>query len=115
MSTEKIDPWTLLEEARAVVYEYGPLPEDLAEADLLARIDSALAAHDAALEVAWIPNGKGLDAQVNGYLVEVKPSTDGWWGWKAEQIPMHRDRQHGHKRTKELAQEAAIAAARDQA
>ncbi len=47
MTTEKHDPWALLAEARVVVYEYGPLHEDIAEPDLLARIDAALATQDA--------------------------------------------------------------------
>lgn len=82
------------------------------------RIDAALAAHEAEERVEWTPlaDGKACVAEVDGYLVEVRPSYagDGWWAWKAEQPVKHRDRQHGHKRTKELAQEAAIAAARGQ-
>lgn len=118
MTTEKHDPWALLREAQRLiaanrlmlghysgVREVGSL-EDGIDAALAERQDSATDV------VEWLPNGKAFDARVNGYLVEVKPSTDGWWGWKAEQIPVHRDRQHGHKRTKELAQEAAIVAAR---
>ena len=106
MTTEKHDPWALLAE----IHELQPwLSQD---ADLAARVESALAAHDDEEQVTWSPNGKGLDATVSGYLVEVQPTHDGWWGWRAEQFPVHRDRQHGHKRTMEQAQEAAIAAAR---
>jgi len=82
------------------------------ECVLADRIDAALATHDAEERVTWSSSGKGLDATFGGYLVEVQPTHDGWWGWRAEQFPVHRDRQHGHKRTMEQAQEAAIAAAR---
>ena len=114
MSTEKHDPWALLREAReALVRAENRMmapPHQVFEA--IQRIDAALAEHEAEQQVTWSPNGKGLDATVSGYLVEVQPTHDGWWGWRAEQFPVHRDRQHGHKRTMELAQEAAIAAAR---
>ena len=102
----------LLREAQGWI-GYWPLtkPEAGAEA-IKKRIDAALAAHDAEGLVTWLPNGKGVDASVNGYLVEVQPTHDGWWSWRTEQFPVHRDRQHGHKRTMEQAQEAAIAAAR---
>ena len=108
MTTEKHDPWALLREAQPWIQVHAPIEAT----DLLMRIDAALAAHDDEEQVTWSPKGKGLDATVSGYLVEVQPTHDGWWGWRAEQFPVHRDRQHGHKRTMEQAQEAAIAAAK---
>lgn len=79
------------------------------------EVERLLAERDATQRaVEWTPlaDGKACAAEVEDYLVEVRPSHDGWWGWKAEQAPVHRDRQHGHARTKEMAQEAAIRAAR---
>lgn len=108
-----------LDEAVALLKEIHELQPWLSQdADLAARVELALAAHEAEESVKWTPlaDGKACAAEVDGYLVEVRPSYagDGWWAWKAEQPVKHRDRQHGHKRTKELAQEAAIAAARGQ-
>jgi hypothetical protein len=112
MSTEKHDPWALLRDAREFLGHGLPCATVCGECIVIDRIDTALAEREAEQQVTWSPNGKGLDATVSGYLVEVQPMHDGWWGWRAEQFPVHHDRQHGHKRTMELAQEAAIAAAR---
>jgi hypothetical protein len=73
MTTDKHDPWALLREARVVVYEYGPLDEDIAEPDLLARIDAALAEHaDSATPVVEWKTEMGLHATtVNGVNIAV--------------------------------------------
>ena len=82
----------------------------------IVRLEQEIAEGRVEARVEWttLADGVSCDAKVNGYLVEVRPSYagDGWWAWKAEQPVKHRDRQHGHKRTKELAQDAAIAATR---
>jgi hypothetical protein len=103
----------LLREAREFILRFGKIEEDH---NLRDRIDAALAEHEAEERVTWSPlaDGKTCAAEVNGCLVEVRPSYagDSWWAWKAEQPVKHRDRQHGHKRTMEQAQEAAVLAAR---
>jgi hypothetical protein len=82
----------------------------------IVRLEAEIAEGRVEVPVLWTPlaDGETCAAEVNGYLVEVRPSYagDGWWAWKAEQPVKHRDRQHGHKRTKEMAQEAAVATAR---
>lgn len=80
----------------------------------IVRLEQEIAEGRVEARVEWttLADGVSCDAKVDDYLVEVRPWRDGWWVWRAEQLPTHRDRQHGHKRTKELAQDAAIAATR---
>lgn len=118
MTTDKHDFWALLREAREALVraENRMMAPPHQVPDVIERIDAALAEHEAEERVTWSPlaDGKTCAAEVNGCLVEVRPSYagDSWWAWKAEQPVKHRDRQHGHKRTMEQAQEAAVLAAR---
>lgn len=109
MSTEKHAPWALLAEARVVVYEYGPLHEDIAEPNLLARIDAALAEHaDSATPVVEWTQRQGSyihDDGVNELRVYL-------WGDEWHWHTVVEYRADGTCATEAEAKSAAIAAAR---
>lgn len=108
MSDENHDPWALLREARSIV-DLAASRDVRFDNGLLARIDAALAAHEAVSpsEVEWIPNGpRGLSGYLKGRVekASVYQTKDGLWWASASDV--------GPFNTLDEAQAAAIAAAR---
>lgn len=111
MTQERHDPWALLREARedlALAHaDLDALRQTRKMSTLTARIDAALAEHDAVPpgEVMWKSDGgAGLQSNVGDYRLSTFNLRNGGWLWSVEnRIPVL---------TLDEAKSAAIAAAR---